>query len=81
MNQERLQLKGMLVEAKKSFRALDTESSGLILLIRTILNPYEEISLINTDKCLTLTKRLHENVQKMQELKTKINNLEQEFEQ
>lgn len=29
----------------------------------------------------TLTKRLHENVQKMQELKTKINNLEQEFEQ
>ena len=80
MNQERLQLKGMLVETRKSYRELDTEASGLILIIRTLLNPYVEISSIDTNKCLVHTKRLHEITQRMQELRVKIKNLEQEFE-
>lgn len=79
MNQERLQLKGMLVEAKKKYRELDTEASGLILIIRTLLNPYVEIELIDIEKCLVHTKRLYEITQQMKELKVKIKNLEQEF--
>ena len=39
MNPERLQLKGMLAESKKNFRTLDTEASGLVILIRALLNP------------------------------------------
>ena len=52
MNQERLQLKGMLAESKKKYRELDTEASGLILIIRTLLNPYVEIESIDTEKCI-----------------------------
>lgn len=79
MNQERLQLKGMLAESKKKYRELDTEASGLILIIRTLLNPYVEIESIDTEKCIVYTKRLHEITQQMKELKVKIKNLEQEF--
>ena len=43
MNPEILQMKGMLAEAKKKYRSLDTEASGLVILIRSLLNPYEEI--------------------------------------
>ena len=80
MNQERLQLKGMLAESKKKYRELDMEASGLILIIRTLLNPYVEIGSIDTEKCIVHTKRLHEITQQMKELKVKIKNLEQEFE-
>lgn len=55
MNQERLQLKGMLAESKKKYRELDTEASGLILIIRTLLNPYVEIESIDTEKCIVHT--------------------------
>ena len=34
MNPEILQMKGMLAEAKKKYRSLDTEASGLVILIR-----------------------------------------------
>ena len=50
MNPERLQLKGMFAESKKRFRTLDTEASGTILIIRSQLNPYEEITSLDTDK-------------------------------
>ena len=80
MNPERLQLKGMLVEAKKQFRALDTESSGLVLLIRSLLNPYEEILNLETEKVLVSVQRLNSNQLKMKELSDKIKNLENELE-
>ena len=59
MNPERLQLKGMLAESKKRFRTLDTEASGQIILIRALLNPYEEILNLDTDKILVAMNRLH----------------------
>ena len=37
MNPEILQMKGMLAEAKKKYRSLDTEASGLVILIRSLL--------------------------------------------
>ncbi|MBR6126472.1 hypothetical protein IKQ21_02190 [bacterium] len=80
MNPERLQLKGMLAEAKKSFRTLDTEASGLVILIRSLLNPYEDITKLDVEKALASTKRLNDVQQEMRSLETKIKNLESELE-
>ena len=80
MNPERLQMKGMLAESKKRVRTLDTEASGTILIIRSQLNPYEEITSLDTDKVLVLSHRLNKIVQEMKELKEKIKKLEQELE-
>lgn len=80
MNPERLQLKGMLAECKKNFRTLDTEASGQRILIRSILNPYEDILKIDTDKALVSMKRLHLIRIEMKKLADKIKNLEAELE-
>ena len=77
MNLERL---GILAESKKRFRTLDTEASGTILIIRSQLNPYEEITNLDTDKILILSHRLNKIVQEMKELKEEIKKLEQELE-
>jgi len=79
MNPERLQLKGMLVEAKKSLRSLDTEASGLVILIRSLLNPYEDISKLDTEKALVSMKRLNEIQTELKSLEVKIKNLEAEL--
>ena len=79
MNPERLQLKGMLAESKKSYRSLDTEASGLVILIRSLLNPYEEISNLDTEKALVSLKRLNVVRTEMKALSVKIKNLESEF--
>ncbi len=80
MNPERLQMKGMLAEAKKSFRTLDTEASGLIILIRALLNPYEDIKNLDMDKVFVSVKRLRDISKEMQVLNEKIKNLESELE-
>ena len=80
MNPERLQMKGMLAEAKKSFRTLDTEASGLIILIRALLNPYEDIKNLDMDKVFISVKRLRDISKEMQVLNEKIKNLESELE-
>ncbi len=80
MNPERLQLKGMLAESKKSLRSLDTEASGLVILIRSLLNPYEEISKLDTEKALVSMKRLNEIQAELKNLEVKIKNLESELE-
>ena len=80
MNPERLQLKGMLAESKKSYRTLDTEASGLVILIRSLLNPYEEISNLDTEKALVSLKRLNVVQTEMKALSVKIKNWESELE-
>lgn len=81
MNPERLQLKGMLAESKKRYRTLDTESSGLVILIRSLLNPYEEILKLDTEKALVSIQRLNTIQDEMKDLAAKIKKLESEFEQ
>ncbi|CDC19717.1 unknown [Clostridium sp. CAG:306] len=80
MNPERLQLKGMLAESKKRYRCIDTESSGLILLLRSLLNPYEEIINIDTEKIVVTSIRLKALQDEMKTLSSKIKNLEAELE-
>ena len=79
MNPERLQLKGMLAEAKKNYRTLDTEASGLIVLIRSYLNPYEEILKLDMDKVVVSVNRLNEVQAEMKTLSVKIKKLESEL--
>lgn len=79
MNPERLQLKGMLAESKKNLRSLDTEASGLVILIRALLNPYEDISKIDTEKALVSMKRLNEIQAEIKNLEVKIKNLEDDL--
>lgn len=80
MNPERLQLKGMLAESKKRFRILDTEASGLVILIRSLLNPYEDIKNLDMEKVSVSVKRLTEITEELKTLSEKIKNLEAEFE-
>ena len=80
MNPEILQMKGMLAEAKKKYRTLDTEASGLVILIRSLLNPYEEIQKLDMDKVLVSVKRLKNVNVEMQALNEKNKRLESELE-
>ncbi len=80
MNPEKLQLKGMLAESKKRFRTLDTEASGLVILIRSLLNPYEDIKNLDMEKVNVSVKRLTEIAEELKTLSEKIKNLEAEFE-
>lgn len=80
MNPERLQFKGMLAESKKKYRALDTEASGLILLLRALLNPYEPILELDIEKIITTTNRLNTVHSEMKNASEKIKKLEAEFE-
>ena len=80
MNPEILQMKGMLAEAKKKYRSLDTEASGLVILIRSLLNPYEEIQKLDMDKVLVSVERLKNVTFEMQALNDKIKRLESELE-
>ena len=80
MNPERLQLKGMLAESKKRLRELDTQASGYVLIIRSLLNPYEEISKLDTEKALSSMKLLYDVQAELKEVTQKIKNLEAELE-
>ena len=80
MNIERIQLKGQLAEAKSKYRNLDIEAAGLILLIRSLLNPYEDDTTNQeTEKALVSLTRLNEIVTELRRLKKKISNLEDYF--
>lgn len=80
MNPEKLQLKGMLAESKKRFHTLNTEASGLVILIRSLLNPYDEIKNLDMEKVTVSVKRLSEITAELKTLAEKIKNLEAEFE-
>ena len=80
MNIERIQLKGQLAEAKSKYKQLDTEAAGLIILIRSLLNPFEEDnSKIDIEKVTVQTARLQNIVLELRSLKNKIENLEEYF--
>ena len=81
MNMERMQLKGLLVESQKKYKTLDTEASGLIILIRSALSPYQEdMTKLEIDKVKTYIDRLNLIILDLKELKSKIEKLEREFE-
>ena len=80
MNPERLQLKGMLAESKKLLGELRTQASGYVLIIRSLLNPYEDVSKLDTEKALSSMKLLNDVKSELIEVSQKIKNLESELE-
>ena len=81
MSIERMVFKGQLAELKKKFKSLDTEASGYIILIRSLLNPYEEdVTKLEVDKSAQSMARLNSIVLEMQALKSKIQRMEADLE-
>jgi len=77
MNIERLQLKGQLADVKKKYKNLDIEASGLILLIRNIVNPYaDEVTSLKIDEAEAAMDRLQKIIHEMRKLKEKIKQIE-----
>lgn len=73
MNIEKMQFQGQLAELKKKFKTIDTEASGLIILIRSLLNPYEEdLTKLEIEKAQVSMNRLNSIVLEMRVLKSKI---------
>ena len=80
MNIERIQLKGQLAEAKSKYKHLDTEAGGLMLLIRSLLNPFEDdTTKLDIEKDLVQFQRLQTIVLELRILKDKIQKLEEYF--
>lgn len=76
-----MQHKGQLAECKKKFKTLDTEASGLIILIRSFLNPYEEdITKLDVEKAFQSMTRLNTISLEMKSLKMKIQTMEEDLE-
>lgn len=80
MNIERLQLKGMLADAKKQFRLKDTEASGLIILLRSLLSPYIPVTTIDTEKVTVHVERLNRIISEMKEKQKQIKQMESDLE-
>jgi len=77
MNMERAALKGQLQDAKKEHNDLDLLAAGQIIAARGFINPYtEDVTLLETEKALAQVRALHETVEKMRTLKTRIKKLE-----
>ena len=75
-----MQHKGQLAECKKKFITLDTEASGLIILIRSFLNPYEEdVTKLDVEKTFHSVSRLRDVINEMKSLKVKIQKMEQDL--
>ena len=79
MNPERLQLKGMLAESKKQLGELRTQASGYVLIIRSLLNPYEDVLKLDTEKALSSMKLLYDVQAELKEVSQKVKNLEAEL--
>ena len=81
MNIERIQLKGQLAECKSKYKNFDVEAAGLVVYIRSLLNPFEDdTTKLETEKALVSLNRLNEVVQELTKLKKKITELEAYFE-
>lgn len=80
MNIESMQVKGQLAVARKKLKTLETEASGLIILVRFLLNPYEEdICKLEIDKAGSSMQRLQKVVSEMKIQKARIEKLEAHF--
>lgn len=80
MNPEKMQIKGQLAESKKKIHNLRTEAAGYVILVRSLLNPYEDdISKLEIEKVASVTQRLEQLINEIRELKEKIKKLESWF--
>jgi hypothetical protein len=76
MKNEIHRLRGQLAEHEQLLKNYDMEVSGLIILIRELIDPYEEdVTRLRTGEALQNLKRLDKCVEKMKELQVKIDTI------
>lgn len=73
MKAERLQMKGMLCELERETKQLDAKCKGHLLLVRQILNPYEDdLTKLDISEAKAAMDSLAEDSNKLEELKKKM---------
>ncbi len=78
MNQEIMMLKGQLADCRHRLKELDLEASGLIIVSRTNLSPYEDdITKLKIPETLASIKRLNTIYNEMVTLKNRIADMEE----
>ena len=77
MNQEIMTFKGQLADLKVKYKGLDIEASGLVILVRTLVNPYAEPITLKTEQASQSAKRLHKVVSEMKTISEKIKEIEE----
>lgn len=55
-----MRLKSRAADAKQRIKGIDLEAKGLVLVIRTRIDPYEPIGRLKTEEALASMTRLHE---------------------
>ena len=81
MNRERLQLKGMLGELEREAKLLDAKCKGSVILIRNILNPYEDdVCKLDTEVAKTTMIELHKSKLELKEIRAKIQRIREDLE-
>jgi transposase len=73
---ETLVLKGRLSKAKTDRAQLEAKAAGLRAAIRGILDPFEKLALVKTDRALELMKELDQAVREIRELDEQIAEME-----
>jgi len=80
MSSERLIIKGRIFELKKQKRTMELEGAGNIILIRNLINPYEDNILnLKVEEAQITINRLAEIKEKLKEINEKIEKLEAEL--
>lgn len=78
MNHELLQIRGRLSAAKSEFDNLDVLVSGGVILMRQLIDPYENnVTNLQVDQALAVMEQLRSNVHRMRELNEQISKLKE----
>ncbi len=78
MRSEILKYKGQLAELKRKYNHLDTEASGLIIHIRSLLDPFEEdVTKLKVEIVANSAERLSKVVEEIRHLQSRIKELEE----
>lgn len=81
MNPERTQMKGMLYDAERQARRLDSQCKGGVMLIRQLLNPYEDdVTKLDIEAAKTAMDELSRNVAELKAINARIRRLKEDLE-
>jgi len=77
MNMERMQYRGQLAELKYQFKELEVEASGLVVLLRNLINPFLPAVELDSAKIEKAADKLHEAVTSLKVTSDKIKEIEE----
>lgn len=81
MNPERMNMKGMLYESERTARTLDAQCKGAVMLVRQLLNPYEDDACkLDLDAAKAAMDKLCADAEDLRKVKDKIRRLKEDLE-